>query len=220
MSERRINLGRWVVAGIVLVAALVAVATQLPIGAWAHQGVAFFRDAGPGPFFLAMALLPLVGVPLSPFTVIAGPVFGPTMGVSTVIACAITAVAIDVALAYWISAHALRPLATRLARRFGYTLPELPSGTAWEIALLVRIVPGPPFFVQSYLLGLARVPFGVYMVVSTLVPSLYLSSAILAGDAWMRRDWSGLGFAGALCVIAGVAIYRLRKRLMALRRAG
>lgn len=220
MSERRGNLGRWVIAGIVLVAALAVAATQLPIGAWAQQGVAFFRDAGPGPFFLAMALLPLVGVPLSPFTVIAGPVFGPTMGVGTVIICTITAVAVDVALAYWIASRALRPLAVRLAQRFGYTIPELPSGTAWEIALLVRIVPGPPFFVQSYLLGLARVPFGAYMVVSTLVPSLYLSSAILAGDALMRHDWRGLIFAGVLCAVAGVAIYRLRKRLTALRRAG
>ncbi len=220
MSDHRGKLGRVVLIGVLGAAVVGVVLWSLDVGTLVGRCVAVCRDAGPGAFFGAMALLPLVGVPLSPFTVAAGPVFGPTMGVGAVIACAIAAVAIDVALAYWIAAYALRPLMERLARRWGYTVPQLPEGTAWEIALIVRVVPGPPFFVQSYLLGLARVPFGIYMVASTLVPSLYLTSAILAGDALVRHDWRALIFAGAMCVIAAGAIYRLRKRLAALRRAG
>lgn len=218
MFRRKPQLVRFAVLALVVGAGLGFVAATLPLAAWAHDVMAWLRDAGPVLFFLAMAVLPLFGVPLSPFTVIAGPVFGPTLGAGTVIACAILAVAVDVALAYGIAGWALRPLAERLARWLGYSIPELPEGTAWEIALLVRVLPGPPFFVQSYLLGLARVPFGIYMTASVLVPSLYLSSAILAGDALIRRDWRGLVFAGALCAIAAVAIYRLRKRLQALRR--
>lgn len=218
MLRRRPQLVRLAVIALVVGVGLAIVAATLPLAAWTHQAIGWLRDAGPLPFFLAMAILPLVGVPLSPFTVIAGPVFGPTMGAGAVIACAILAVAVDVALAYGIAGWALRPLAERLARWLGYSIPELPEGTAWEIALLVRVLPGPPFFVQSYLLGLARVPFGIYMTASVFVPSLYLSSAILAGDALMRHDWRGLLAAGALCVIAAVAIYRLRKRLQALRR--
>ena len=37
------------------------------------------RDAGPWMFFGAMAVLPAVGFPMSPFTLSAGPVFGPVM---------------------------------------------------------------------------------------------------------------------------------------------
>lgn len=220
MTGRRGKLLRWLVAGGAGLAllGLGGLAVSGDLGAAMHRIVAFFRDAGPVPFFVAMALLPLFGVPLSPFTIIAGPVFGPTLGVGVVIACAIFAVAVDVALAYGIAGWALRPLVERVARWLGYAIPSLPEGTAWEIALIVRVLPGPPFFVQSYLLGLARVPFGIYMTASVLVPALYLSSAILAGDALMRHDWRALLFAGALCVIAGVAIHRLRKRLRALRR--
>ncbi len=198
------------------VAATLALATQhAHLGEWAGRCVGFFRAAGPLPFFSAMALLPLVGFPLSPFTVIAGPVFGPTMGVGAVIACVIAAVAVNVTLSYGLAAHALRPLVARLARWLGYTLPELPAGTAWEITLLVRIIPGLPFFLQSYVLGLARVPFGIYLLISILVPALYLGGVILAGDAMMRGDWRMLTLAGVLCGAAGVAIHRLRKRLTA-----
>ena len=54
--------------------------------------MAWLRAAGPGVFFSAMAVLPLLGFPLAPFTLAAGPVFGPQLGVATVIACALCAV--------------------------------------------------------------------------------------------------------------------------------
>src|SRR4051812_2738041 len=59
--------------------------------------VAYFRDAGAWPFFTAMAVLPAVGFPISAFNAVAGPVFGPSMGVFTVIACAGLAIAVNLA---------------------------------------------------------------------------------------------------------------------------
>ena len=61
------------------------VVVVLAVGAWlamrdvdfaaqANRCVRFFREAGPTAFFTAMALLPVVGFPLSPFTLAAGPV--------------------------------------------------------------------------------------------------------------------------------------------------
>lgn len=196
----------------VAVAGVAAFFARDEIGMLVHVSIDFFRAAGPGPFFCAMALLPVVGVPLSPFTVVAGPVFGPTLGVPTVIAYTLLAVAVNVALSYVIADRVLRSPAERFAQWLGYPIPVVPPGAAWEIALLARIIPGTPFFLQSYLLALARVPFGIYMVASIGVPSAYLVSAILVGDALMRGDWRGLIAAAVLTVAALIVMRRLKQR--------
>jgi uncharacterized membrane protein YdjX (TVP38/TMEM64 family) len=219
---------RWrpaAVAKLVLALAVLAVglglaARHADLGAQANRGVAFFREAGPLAFFLAMAFLPVLGFPLAPFTLVAGPVFGPVIGLGNVILCTLLAVTVNVAISYWIASRALRPLVSRGVRWLGYTLPEVQPAAAWTVILLVRIVPGPPFFLQSYLLGLARVPFGVYMLVSTVVPAAYLTGTILFGDALARGDRWAMAGAGALFLVAGGVLHQLRRRLKPTVKAG
>lgn len=209
----------------VLLAGVVLVSVGLVLGVFWNPGwgepiraavglvMGRLREAGPGVFFAGMALLPLFGFPLAPFTLAAGPVFGPQLGVGPVIACAVAAVAVNVTVSYWIAARALRPLVARLLGRFGWKLPEAPLRSALELTLLLRVVPGTPFFVQSYLLGMARVPFGLYLVISVGVPAAYIGATILAGDALGRGDRSSLAAAGVLCAVAGLGLHLLRKRL-------
>lgn len=170
------------------------------------------REAGPWPFFVLMALLPGIGFPLAPFTFTAGPLFGPSLGVGPVILCCTLAVAINVALSYVIAARLMRPLALRLVAWLGYPLPQLGDRSAWMATLLLRIVPGPPFFLQSYLLALIGVPFGIYMLVSTLVPFGYMASIVLFGDAIARGDPWAAGGAAGLFFIVGAIIHQLRRR--------
>jgi uncharacterized membrane protein YdjX (TVP38/TMEM64 family) len=171
------------------------------------------REAGPGTFFCAMALLPLFGFPLMPFTLAAGPVFGERLGVPLVIGCAVAAVAANVAIAYVIATRALRPVLGRLLAKFGWKMPEGPVRSSLELTLLLRVVPGTPFFAQSYLLGLARVPFGLYLGVSVGVPASFIAATILAGDAFGRGDHSGLVTAGVICGVAGAGLHFFRRRL-------
>lgn len=197
--------------GLLVVALLLRPAVN--ISETIQQIVDFFREAGPAAFFVAMALLPAMGFPLAAFTLVAGPIFGPTMGVGAVVVCTIAATSANVALSYWIGSRALRPSIKRALRWFGYSLPEIHPERAWPIVLVVRIVPGPPFFLQSYLLAVANAPFGIYMVASTLVPACYLSATIILGDALMRRDPPAMVIALAIFLVAGAVIHRLRKRL-------
>jgi uncharacterized membrane protein YdjX (TVP38/TMEM64 family) len=141
------------------------------------------RDAGPLVFFSAMALLPAFGMPLMPFALAAGPVFGPVLGTATVIACATLAIAVNITLSYWLAARGLRPVVLLVTTRLGYTLPQLHARNAWQWVLLARLAPGVPFCAQSYLLGLARAPLVPYAVLSVLIPMGYLSAAILGLDA-------------------------------------
>jgi uncharacterized membrane protein YdjX (TVP38/TMEM64 family) len=174
--------------------------------------VAAVRESGPIPFFTAMTLLPAVGFPLSAFTLVAGPVFGPTMGVGVVVLCGILAIAINVALSYWLASRALRPVAEWVVRRLGYRLPEIQPRAAWLAIVILRTVPVTPFCVQSIILGLARVPFGPYMLVSVVVPSVYATAMILLGDALMRGDRWAIAGAGVMFVVVGVILHIMRKR--------
>jgi uncharacterized membrane protein YdjX (TVP38/TMEM64 family) len=196
----------------VLAAVIAGVGHGVEIKSWLEEGILRLRAAGPWYFFIGMALLPAVGFPLMPFTFAAGPVFGPTMGVGSVIACALAAVMVNVALTYWLATRALRPLVARLASLLGYSLPETGAHSAWQLTTIVRLAPGLPFFMQSYLLGLVRTPFVIYMTVSTLVPAGYLVAVILFGDAlWSGKGKNALLAASLLGILAGI-LHLLRKR--------
>ncbi len=200
--------------GIAAVAALAAVLCRPDIRADGAGCFAMIRDRGALPFFLAMATLPAFGFPMAPFFVAAGFVFGPRLGFSALMVCSVAAVAADVALGYGLAAGALRPQIARLAAWLGYDLPVINAKNAWEVTLLVRLMPGLPFFIQSYLLGLAKAPFISYLIVSTLVPSLFLSSMILLGRGAARNNHGAIALGAVLVIAASVAMHRLRKRLI------
>lgn len=200
------------VATVVIAVALYVFARHLDLRARMDQVVATIRESGPLPFFTAMALLPAVGFPLSGFTLVAGPVFGPTMGVPAVVLCAVAAIACNVAFSYWLASRAMRPAAQWVVRRMGYGLPEVRPQAAWLTIMVMRTVPM-PFSLQSLLLGLARVPFGPYMLVSIVVPSVFTFAAITLTDGLMRGDRWAIAGAAALFLAVGTVLHFLRKRL-------
>lgn len=203
-----------VVGAIVAVAAvaLYVAAARYGLRAEMLRLVDVFRAAGPVPFFLAMAVLPGLGFPLSAFLFAAGPVFGPTLGVVPVIIYSFLAIAADVALWYWIAGYWLRPVIARLVLRFGYTLPTIPERALIPAIFLLR-VPPTPFFLQNFILGLARVPFGAYMLVTLLVQAATVIAMVTLGDALMRGDWRWIAAAIALLFVAGGVLHQLRKRV-------
>ncbi|MFZ9747202.1 MAG: TVP38/TMEM64 family protein [Opitutaceae bacterium] len=180
-------------------ARLVAEARQ----AWA-TAFAAFGAAGPAAFFGAMAVLPLFGFPISPFSLAAGPLFGASLGTPVVLACGIIAIGVNLTLAYGLARRALRPLLARLVARLGYRLPAASGEDATSLIILVRVTPGPPFFVQNYLLGLAEVPFGRYLGWSMLIQGAFGTAVMLFGDA-LAQGRGRVAFL-ALGLLAGLVI--------------
>lgn len=215
-KRRRLQLAAGLVAA-ATVAAVAAVAWGAP--ASASRWLEVVRASGAPLFFLAMAVLPLLGFPLAPFIFSAGPLFGPTLGLPAVIGCAVAAVAFNVSAAYWIAVRALRPWLERVIRWLGYPVPELRRADSWEFTFLLRVVPGVPFFVQSYLLGLARVRLAVYLAFSILIPTGYICAAVLAGDAVVQGDRRQLLAGGIAFAVVGFGLHVLRKRHAARRAA-
>ena len=179
--------------------------------AFVTEGCAALRHAGPCAFFLAMALLPAIGFPIAPFNIAAGPAFAQSLGLVEVLALASLAIATNVALAYLLARFGLRPPMVRLLAYLGYPIPAIPPGRSFAIALLVRATPGPPFFLQSCMLGLAGIPFLPYMAASWSVATAYASAMIVGGDALVRGNLRTAIF--CLCALAALAAgFRLLRR--------
>lgn len=171
------------------------------------------RTVGPIPFFAAMALLPAAGFPVMVFSLTAGVLFVPQIGLGWAIVGVLAALAVNLALTYWLARYALRPLLEGLVRRLGYGLPQVAKENHLGLTLLVRITPGPPFFVQGYLLGLAEVPFFTYMWVSWLISAMYSVAMVAFGDSLMQGSGKVVFLAVSVLVAIMIAIKMVRRRL-------
>jgi uncharacterized membrane protein YdjX (TVP38/TMEM64 family) len=176
------------------------------------QGMGLIRAAGPAVFFAAMAVLPAAGAPLMAFTLSAGEAFGAQLSMPGVIALALTMIALNLALTYWLARYALRPVLTNLVHRYGYQVPRITPQNALSVALVVRLTPGPPFFLQGYLLGLAEVPFKLYMLVSWLCVMPWAVGAIIMGKGILNGNFKVAATGMGVLVVAVVLVQVARKK--------
>ncbi len=179
------------------------------------RGMEVLRRAGPGVFFAAMAVVP---APLFWFTIPAGGVFADSLGLGGVIAVALTAVGVNLALSYWVARVALRPLVVRMLQGGGYMVPQVSANNAWSVVLLVRLTPGPPLFLQCYLLAVAGVPFGLYLGLSWLVTVPWVVGGILMGRGILGGSFTVI--ASGAGVLAGAMIALRQVRRMAGKKTG
>jgi uncharacterized membrane protein YdjX (TVP38/TMEM64 family) len=175
--------------------------------------IEMIREAGPGWFFAAFAILPAFGVPLSLFTFTVAPTFASQIGLGWVIVFSALSLLFNVALSYWLARYALHPVIEALVKRLGYKLPRVEPDEHVALAIMLRVVPGPPYAVQSYILGLAKVRFFPYMIVSFIGQFGWTLAAIFFGDALMKGGAGKTGFIALSLIVALVIGTRmLRKR--------
>ncbi len=197
----------------VIAVGAIAVLRGVDVRGAIDQGLEIIRGAGAAVFFAAMALLPAVGVPASVFTLTAGPVFGPKLGMPLVVALSVAAMMFNIVFTYFLARRAMRPVLEKLIQRLGYKLPDVPKEDMLDLTIIVRVTPGSPFPVQNYLLGLARVPFGMYVAVAFVVQAIYTPAFVLFGDALLQGKGKMVMIAGSLLVVAVVGTHWVRKRM-------
>lgn len=175
------------------------------------EGVNLLRHAGPLAFFSAMVVLPAVGAPMSFFYLTAGSAFAERLGMGGVLAAAGVALALNLALTYWLARYGLRPWLEQLVRRTKYSIPVVAPGEQAELTVLLRVTPGPPFFLQSFLLGLAEVRFGTYLWISWLIAFVYATGFIVFGDAILHGK-AKVAFIGlSILVAVALGVHLLRR---------
>jgi len=210
-EKRKRPLVKLAVVGVVIVAGALVLLRGVDVRGAIQEGLAIIRGAGPVAFFTGMALLPAVGVPASVFTLTAGPVFGPRLGMPLVVLLSVAAMMVNIVMTYFLARRALRPVLEKLIQRLGYKLPDVPPEDMTDLTIIVRVTPGSPFPVQNYLLGLARVPFGTYVLVSFIVQAVYTPAFVLFGDALLQGKGKMVMIAASLLVVAVVATHWVRK---------
>lgn len=158
-------------------------------------------------FFLMVALLPMVGFPISPLFIIAGIRFG----VVWAIPFSLTALAVNLILAYWVSTKVLHNFIQKIANHWNYDLPKVSQKNATKWVFVIRLC-GAPLAVQNYLLGLSCVPIWPYLWVSMATQIPIVIGVIIFGDSFfsgsMGKALIGLG----LLVVAFIAFSYFRKR--------
>ncbi len=174
------------------------------------QVIEHFAAMGPWAYFGLMAVLPLFWFPLSPFLL-----FAPAFGLKIAILGSLCALTANMIVSWLVSGKWFRPVFVRLVARFGYSIPEFSERRMLGIALMLRLTPGVPFALQNYLLGLAQMPFGRYLLASLPIIWTVSASFIVLGESLMTGNLK-LAVAGVGLAIAIAILLRfLRGRLQA-----
>ena len=164
---------------------------------------------GPVTFFAAMAILPSLWAPVSPFLILAGALYDMPLALLG----SGLALSSNMAISWLVAGRWFRPPFERLVHRFGYTVPEMTKETMVTVAALLRVTPGMPFPLQNYLLGLARMPFGWYMAVSLPLNLSIAFSIVWFGDALLKGNATMILLALSVIIALSLAVRQLRARL-------
>ncbi len=158
--------------------------------------VADLGPLAPLVFVIVYAVATAVVLPASPFTVLAGVLFGPTLGVATALAGATVSAVLGFLLGRWLGRGAVERVAGARLR----ALDELFARRGATAVLLVRLVPVLPLNVVNLACGATGLRLRSYTLGTAvgIVPSV-VALVILGGTA--QRPASG-PFLGALLLLA------------------
>jgi uncharacterized membrane protein YdjX (TVP38/TMEM64 family) len=159
--------------------------------------------------FASMTVLPLIGFPVSVTHAVAGVRFGFGLGLALV--------AVSIVLQLLASYALVKAMPKLFARHLKPLRDRLPQGTHAPLTQFTILLPGVPYFAKNYVLPLAGVPLGIYLLWG--IPLHIAKSAIGVVFGEMSDELTPLRVAGfvtyTLCITVGCAwlFRRLQKRM-------
>jgi len=158
--------------------------------------------------FAALVLLPGFGFPSSILLVVAGATWGNSKW--TACALAMAATALNMSWTYLLAAGPASSLVARLLGTRWDRWRSLDQNDRIRLAILLRVTPGVPLFVQNYVLGLLAVPFLPYILIP--LNGIYVVGFVLTGGAIFKGSLGGTFFGVAVLVAAILVLRLLRAR--------
>jgi uncharacterized membrane protein YdjX (TVP38/TMEM64 family) len=207
---------RWVMYA--LAAAALAALIFFLWSAWDHDAfLAWLRQARPRTFFAALAILPALGVPMTPFFMLAGATFGARLG----LVGSLLALATNLTLCYAVARSGVRPWIASFLRRFDYELPDFAERRKGSVrfTLLVKLAPGVPAFAKHYALGVAGVRFAVYFFIAMLITGLYAAALVVLGESVLDHNVDRSIGAAAIVAVLALGLWWWGRRRARARRA-
>lgn len=179
------------------------------VGHWDKEAIMDWTDdASMTVFFAALAVLPAVGFPTTPFYILAGASFGVTVG----LVGSAASLAVNLILCYWVAHSGLRRWLLAGLARTRYELPDFREKHAVRFTLLVKLAPGVPTFIKNYLIGLGGVPFRVYFTISFVVTMVYAGVFVVLGESVLDQDFETAGWALAALGVVAAGLWYARRR--------
>lgn len=169
-------------------------------------------ESVPAPlYFMAFAIMPAFGVPLSLFYLTALTVMG-SGNIFVGLALGILAVALNIAITNLVSRSFLHPVIERIIRKRNLSIPKIKPENEWKLVAALRVSPI-PFAIQNYLLSLGHSRWRYYLGLSIVIQGAIGVTIMLVGESILK---GGLGYV-LLAVFAflalNLAVDYFRKRL-------
>lgn len=201
-------------AGVVITGALgLLFLREIGVGVfleWVTEAWDRLQSAPPIVFFGAMALLTVFPVPLTPFYIVAGSIFGILPSLLWIP----PAIVLNNLLAYSLTTSFLRPWLQRIVTERGHSIPAFKTKKEQNLFIgMVRITPGFPYFLQSLVLGLAGVDRLRFLVISLLVHMIYAVGFVVLGRSAFDGDYGVAVIAIALIVVVSICARFAHQRL-------
>jgi len=157
--------------------------------------------------FASIAVLPAFIIPVAPLLALAG-VWGKTHGVGLALVYTSLAVVVNLTWTYWLASGPGRGLIEKILRRTKYGIPTPDRESVLEWALILRLVPGVPFIFTNYALGLIRMPFNRYFLVSTPILIVTAGGYVLTVAGMLGKEW-GAFFLGLSIILVMLLLGRI-----------
>ncbi|HEY3762263.1 MAG TPA: VTT domain-containing protein [Verrucomicrobiae bacterium] len=162
--------------------------------------------------FLAMALLPLVGAPMSILGIMAGAKFGPLNG----LAVSAAAIACNLILSWWVARKWLHGPVQKLLRKVDYKMPELETTEYAGVCIITAVIPGPSYTLKNYFLALSNLPFRIIFWIGLPAHLFAVSPGVLFGGFSGAMTWQkGLFIVLYTLLLVGAShylVWRMRSR--------
>ena len=145
--------------------------------------------------FVSLAVLPGFVLPCAPLLILVG-IWGAEYGIVKACIYSIAALIVNLIWTYWFAYGPGSSLVNKILQKFGHRIPKLPTKNLLEWGVILRLTPGVPFIFSNYILGLLKMPFGKYLLVSIPIISVtdcgfILASAGIFGGGW-KYIWAGI----------------------------
>jgi uncharacterized membrane protein YdjX (TVP38/TMEM64 family) len=157
--------------------------------------------------FAAVALLPLVGFPVSVMHAVAGARFG--------LGLAIPLVALALVLQLFASYGLVRLAPVFFAKRLAPLRARLPKTAHRPLTLFTLLLPGAPFFAQNYVLPLVGVPFRTFFLIAFPLHLFRSLIGVLFGEVSDHLTPAGIAGFGLYAVTVSLACAWSFRRLRA-----
>lgn len=174
-----------------------------------ERWLGLMRELGPVWFYAIFVVMSSVGVPTSPFLVVAGASFDlKSNAVGVVVSYSLNLVA-----TYWLGRTVFADLLRRVLSMVRLPWANLPRQISWQVIVMVRLAPGLPYVVQSCFLASVCPRFWLYYLVSAPFVLFMAGLLLFLGSSFNSGRLKLIILAVCLLVVAALALKLFGRRL-------